>query len=314
MKTLTRLHLTALLLAGLATPAAFAQEGRSSHFTSNGSELIHHKVNDRGLAAFGAAPTVGSTSALSSTKKLSNHGGQVITTPTVYVIWYGNWAQGNGTDTAAGQQIVTDFFTAIGGSPYYKINTTYTGSGITGNVIYGGATSVAYPYGASLTDANIQTIVSDAIVGGHLPNDAAGLYFVLTSSDVNESSGFCTQYCGWHSWGTISGSNHRYGFIGNAARCITGCAAQSVGPNGNAGVDGMVSVLAHELEEAATDPDGKTWYARSGAENGDDCAWTFGTSYQVANGAYANMKLGTRDFLIQRNVKFSGTSQYCQLQ
>jgi hypothetical protein len=309
MTTFTRLHLVAALVVGL-TPAAFAQEGRSSHYGENGSEIIHHRMN----AASGYAPTVGSTAAIGSRDKLSNHGGQVISTPTVYIIWYGNWAQSNGTDNAGGQTIVTDFFKAIGGSPYYKVNSTYPSSGITGNVVYGGATTVAYPYGASLSDANIQTVVSDAIIGGKVPNDANGLYFVLTSSDVTASSGFCTQYCGWHSWGTINGSNHRYGFIGNAARCITSCAAQSTGPNGNAGVDGMVSVLAHELEEAATDPDGNTWYARSGKENGDDCAWTFGTTYQTSNGAYANMKLGTRDFLIQRNVKFVGTSQYCVLQ
>jgi hypothetical protein len=309
----TRFHLTAALLTALCLPTAFAQEaqeGRSSHFNEHGSELIHHRMNTS--AHF--APTVGSTAALSSRSKLTNHGGQVITTPSVYVIWYGNWAQGNGTDNAAGQAIVTDFFNTIGGSPYYKVNATYTGSGITGNVHYGGSTSVAYPHGTSLSDAVIQTIVSEAITGGHLPNDANGLYFVLTSSDVTASSGFCTQYCGWHSWGTIAGSNHRFSFVGNAARCITSCAAQSIGPNGNAGVDGMVSVIAHELEEAATDPDGKTWYARTGYENGDDCAWTFGTSYQVTNGAYANMKLGTRDFLIQRNVKFVGSSQYCVTQ
>jgi hypothetical protein len=40
-------------------------------------------------------------------------------------------------------------------------------------------------------------------------------------------------------------------------------------------------------------------------ENADKCAWTFGTTYVVANGALANMRLGTgtsaRDFLIQRN-------------
>ena len=110
------------------------------------------------------------------------------------------------------------------------------------------------------------------------------------------------------------GSNHRFSFVGNAARCITSCAAQSTSPNGNAGVDGMISVVAHELEEAATDPDGKTWYARSGKENADVCAGTFGTSYQVANGSFANMKLGTRDFLIQRNVDFRATGgQYCDL-
>jgi hypothetical protein len=309
MKTSLRLPLAAILLAGLAAPAAFAQEGRAFHYAENGSEIIHHRMN----AASGYAPTVGSTSALSSSSKLTNHGGQVVTTPSVYVIWYGNWAQGNGTDTAAGQQIVVDFFNAIGGSPYYKINSTYTGSGITGNVTYGGSTSVAYPHGTSLSDAVIQTVVSEAITGGHLPNDANGLYFVLTSSDVTASSGFCTQYCGWHSWGTINGSNHRFAFVGNAARCITSCAAQTIGPNGNAGVDGMVSVLAHELEEAATDPDGNTWYARTGYENGDDCAWTFGTSTLGSNGAYSNVTLGSRNFLIQRNVKFVGTSQYCRM-
>ena len=136
---------------------------------------------------------------------------------------------------------------------------------------------------------------------------------VLTSSDVNESSGFCTQYCGWHYWGTINGRNIKYSFIGNAARCITACAAQSIGPNGNAGVDGMVSVLAHELEEATTDADGSAWYNRQGYENGDACAWTFGTSYKVNNGAYANMKLGARDFLIQRNVTIRSNGQYCSL-
>ncbi|GLH74771.1 hypothetical protein GETHLI_32730 [Geothrix limicola] len=314
MKTLVKLHLTGLVLAALAMPAAFAQEGRSSHFAENGSEIIHHRMYEGNSASVYGAPTVGSTSPLSRRSQLTNHGGQVITTPTAYIIWYGNWAQGNGTDTAGGQQIISDFFNAIGGSPYFKINSTYTGSGITGNVTYGGATSVAYPYGASLSDANIQSIVSDAITGGHLPNDATGIYFVLTSSDVNESSGFCTQYCGWHSWGTINGSNHRYAFIGNAARCITSCAAQSVGPNGNAGVDGMVSVLAHELEEATTDPDGKTWYARTGYENGDDCAWTFGTSTLGSNGAYYNVTMGSRNYLIQRNVKFVGSSQYCLMQ
>jgi hypothetical protein len=315
MKIPTRLQFTAVLLAGLAAPIAFAQEGRSSHFSETGSEIIHHRMNGSEHASVYAAPTVGSTAALSSRSKLTNHGGQVITTPTAYIIWYGNWAQNNGTDTAAGQAIVTDFFSAVGGSPYYKMNATYTGSGITGNVTYGGAYTVTgYPQGASLSDAAIQTVVSNAITGGHLPNDANGLYFVLTSSDVTASSGFCTQYCGWHSWGTINGSNHRFAFVGNAARCLTSCASQSIGPNGNAGVDGMVSVLAHELEEAATDPDGKTWYARTGYENGDDCAWTFGTSTLGTNGAYYNVTLGSRNYLIQRNVKFVGSNQYCQMQ
>ena len=39
----------------------------------------------------------------------------------------------------------------------------------------------------------------------------------------------------------------------------------------------MASIIAHELEEAATDPDLNAWYDRRGDENADKCAWTFGT-------------------------------------
>jgi len=49
-------------------------------------------------------------------------------------------------------------------------------------------------------------------------------------------------------------------------------------PNNNPGVDGAISVMTHELEEATTDPDLNAWYDSSGAENGDKCAWTFGHS------------------------------------
>jgi hypothetical protein len=71
----------------------------------------------------------------------------------------------------------------------------------------------------------------------------------------------------------------------------------------------MASVVAHELEETTTDPDLNAWYDTRGYENADKCAWTFGTAY-TANGAKANMKLGGRDYLIQRNwVNASGG--YC---
>jgi hypothetical protein len=302
----------AFALAALAGTQGFAQEAAPE--SQGPKEIIHHRTNPE---SHWGAPTAGSTSALK--QKLSYHGGPVISTPTVYLIWYGNWAQTNGTDDANGQKIVTDFFQALGGSPYYMINSTYAGSAnaISGNVTYGGQTTVSgYPQGTVLGDAAILTIVQNAINGGFGPagGDANGLYFVLTSSDVNESSGFCTQYCGWHTHGSVGGRDIKYAFVGNAARCISACAAQSISPNGNPGVDGMVSVLAHECEEANTDSDLSAWYNNRGSENGDLCAWTFGSTYQVSNGSYANMKLGTRDFLIQRNVTIKpGGQQYCSL-
>jgi hypothetical protein len=229
------------------------------------------------------------------------HGGPVMTNANgvnVYVVWYGNWSGNTGTT------IVPDFLNNLGGSPYFAINTTYYDSAnafIPNKVTLKAQASDNYSQGTNLSDARIKTIVSRAISSGALPSDRNGVYFVLTSKDVNETSGFCTQYCGWHTHGSISGVDIKYSFVGDAARCINSCAAQSNSPNGNPGVDGMISVIAHELEEAATDPDLNAWYFSTGNENADQCAWTFGTQYTTGNGSKANMKLGSRDFLIQQN-------------
>ena len=227
------------------------------------------------------------------------HGGPVMLgTVNVYYIWYGNWA-GNTATT-----ILTNLASSIGGSPYYNINTTYyNGSNVkvSNSVNWVASTTDNYSQGTSLSDGQIQTVVSSAISSGRLPKDTNGVYFVLTSADVTASSGFCSQYCGWHTHGTISGSDIKYSFVGNPERCPNSCAWDTTtSPNGNIGADGMASIIAHELEEAVTDPDLNAWYDRRGYENADKCAWTFGNTY-TANGGLANMKLGSRDFLIQRN-------------
>lgn len=243
---------------------------------------------------------------------ITYHGGPVMgvvgSAPvSVYYIWYGNWS-GNSAVT-----ILTDLAQSIGGSPYYNINSTYyngSNAHIVNSITYGGSTTDNYSRGTSLSDAAIQGVVSDAITSGRLPNNTAGVYFVLTSQDVTASSGFCTQYCGWHTYGTIGGSNIKYSFVGNSARCPSACQAQNVGPNGNAGADGMASIIAHELEEAHTDPNLNAWYDSRGAENADKCAWTFGSTSTAANGALYNMTLGSRNYLIQQNwVNASGG--YC---
>ncbi|MEY2424138.1 MAG: hypothetical protein QOI95_4205 [Acidimicrobiaceae bacterium] len=233
------------------------------------------------------------------TNGISYHGGPVMLgTTKAYVIWYGNWADNTATT------ILTDLFTSIGGSHYFNINTTYvngTGGRVSNSVAYGGSTTDAYSRGTALSDAGVQGVVSDAVTAGRLPKDANGVYFVLTSADVNETSGFLTQYCGWHTHGTISGSDLKYSFVGDPTRGMSACAAQGTSPNGNAPADAMASVIAHELEETVTDPDLNAWYDSRGYENADKCAWTFGTTYTTSNGSKANMTLGTRNYLIQRN-------------
>jgi hypothetical protein len=206
--------------------------------------------------------------------------------PTLYLIWYGNWNQSNGSDTPAGQLIVKD------NSPYYVTNASY--GGVTGSFLVGSSYSDSYSQGSSLSDRKVSAIVSKAISSGKLPNDGNGIYFVLTSSDLSESSGFCSRYCGWHTVGTLSGTNIKYSFVGNVNRCLNACSIQTTSPNGNAGVDGMVSVLAHEFEETNADLNLNAWYDSKGAEDADKYAWTFGQSLlQTSTGAFYNMTLGT---------------------
>jgi hypothetical protein len=235
---------------------------------------------------------------------ISYHGGPTMTSgANVYIIWYGSWSSNAKT-------ILTNLAQHLGGTSYYNINTSYTnGSGthLANVVTYKSSTTDNYSKGKSLSDSAIRSLVSGAISSGKLPSDTKGVYFVLTATDVNETSGMCSQYCGWHTSDTIGGKDIKYAFVGNAGRCLSSCAAQSKGPNGDAGADGTASIFAHELEEAATDPDINAWYDSQGEENADKCAWTFGSQSTASNGAKYNLTIGGRPYLIQQNwVNASG--------
>jgi hypothetical protein len=243
-----------------------------------------------------------------STSGIGYHGGPLMTSvngTTMYYIWYGNWS-GNSASS-----ILSSLASSIAPSPYFRINTTYYNAQktpITNLVTFGGGLTNNYSYGTTLSDSQVRAVVTDSIQGGQLPADPNAVYFVLTSADVNESSGFCTQYCGWHSNTVFNNVDIKYSFVGNAQRCPNACAAQTTkSPNGNVGADAMASIIAHELVEAVTDPDLNAWYDKRGYENADKCAWKFGTTYTAAGGSLANMKLGGLDFLIQQNWLNSGS-------
>jgi hypothetical protein len=227
------------------------------------------------------------------------HGGPILLgTNKVYYIWYGNWS-GNTATT-----ILTDWANHLGGSPYYGINTTYyngLNQDLSNSLVYGGETFDSYSQGSTIDDNGVVSIVETAINNHALPLDPHALYFVLTSADVVESTGFCSFYCGWHTYATINNTSIKYSFVGNPDQCPSACEGFfDGGPNGNSGADGMASVMAHELAETVTDPELDAWYDNSGQETGDKCAWTFGNIYTAGNGAGANVHLGSRDFLLQQ--------------
>ena len=262
------------------------------------------------------------TSAVPSGNGITWHGGPVMTQTgpiNVYYIWYGAWSKVGmpDADTKSTQNVLTDLVKGLKDSPYWKINRTYADDlnnkmGVTSNIVFAKAANDDYSQGMTIGDAAFPKIVTKAITGNAWPADTNSIYVVLTSKDVKVSSGFCKQFCGYHTSTKVNGTNVQYAFIGDpTSQCLSGCSSEMASPNGNAGADAMASVVVHELAETATDPFGfakQGWYDASGYENADKCAWTFGTTYKTGNSGVANVKLtitggsvATRDFLLQQN-------------
>ena len=62
-------------------------------------------------------------------------------------------------------------------------------------------------------------------------------------------------------------------------QCPFACISQKLAsyqlkpPNGDIGIDGLVSIFAHELAEATCDPQLRTWFDDQGNENADKCQY-----------------------------------------
>jgi phosphate-induced protein 1 len=244
------------------------------------------------------------------------HGGPILQSPKVAAIYWGTAriytggpAPGTTGAGSSDNSLLGYFLSNLGGSPYFNINTTYyDGSNVhvANSVAYTGFWADNSSPGSSPSDAAIQAEVVKAFSNG-LPYDASTVYLVFTGTGVNLGGGFGSQYCAYHGHFTSGGRDVKYTAQPYNADFVSGCTALSGSPNGDFAADAEVNTLAHEIEEAATDPDLNAWYDRRGYENADKCAWTFGTTYTTANGSTANMAIGTKDFLIQRNWVNAGS-------
>ncbi|KAJ3679920.1 hypothetical protein LUZ60_016198 [Juncus effusus] len=269
--------------------------------------------------------------------KLRYHMGPVLTENiTVHPIWYGNW-------TPAQKRILRSFLHSISDSSVkgpsvatwwrtVRLYTDQTGSNISSTVVLGEEkTDRLLSRGKSLTRLSIQSVIKDAITAATKPlpiNPKGGLYLVLTSPEVAVEN-FCGQVCGFHyfTYPSIVGYTLPYAWVGNShGRCPEVCAypfavpsyiptaKAEMPPNGDIGVDGMVSVVAHELAEMASNPLVNAWYAGGDpsfpTEIADLCEGIYGTggggSYtgqlltDGENGAAYNVNgVGGRKFLVQ---------------
>ena len=233
-----------------------------------------------------------------SRQRVEYHGGPVMLAPkNLYFIWYGSWAG------SSALPILLDLAQNLGGSAYFDVVTRYAsvfGVAPVNSVSYAGSIDDSYSLGTSLTRIDVGFIVAGAVANQVLPADPDGIYVVFTSADVAETSGFGTEYCGFHNTSASGGVALKYVFVGHPDRAPTKCKPQAVSPNGDAAADAMANVLAHGVFNTIVDPEFTGWYDRFLLEPADKCAWNFGTTYTTTNGARANVALGGRDYLLQQ--------------
>jgi len=249
------------------------------------------------------------------------HGGPIIPNTKVAVMYWGSGTIYSGGPSAGttgtGAQdgsLIGHFLRNFGGSPYFNINNTYTdniggGHTVANSVTYSQywANNVNVPpsNGSTVTNATIQAEIIRGFTTGAWAYDAQTIYAVFTAGNTNLGGGFGSQYCAYHGAFNYNGNVVKYAAQPYVGVFLNGCSIGLPAPNGDAAADAVVNVLAHEVEEAATDPELNAWYDASGQENADKCAWTFGTTYSNGTGT-ANMNLGGKDFLIQQNWVNSG--------
>jgi phosphate-induced protein 1 len=252
------------------------------------------------------------------TSKILYHDGPVLPgIRNIYMIWYGCWADncGRAGDTKT-RMLMADFLTTIGNSPYAQINSTYTdasGQPAASSFIYGGdVIDGSYSHFPDLSQSDIVSLISYQVNSFQLPQDRNGIYVIVASADIASSgTGFCTPSAPpFHGQGIVNGDIVRYIFLGNPNRCpsVAGPQFSPSGPtpNDNYAGDALVANLAHALNGLLTNPAGNGWYDRYGLENGDKCQDalghpSFGTTYLTPNGARANVRFGSRDYLIPQN-------------
>ncbi|MBY0488830.1 MAG: hypothetical protein K2R93_03205 [Gemmatimonadaceae bacterium] len=253
------------------------------------------------------------------------HGGTVLTTGfKVQSIYWANGTIYNGGpaagSTGAGstdKSVIGDLLNNLGGSAHYNINSTYydaAGTKVVNALQYTGfwANGTNVPAnGASVTDAQMVAMLQSGFTGGKLTYDPNTLYLIFTAGTVNLGGGFGSQYCAYHTHGsvTINGAskNVYYAAMPYAYAYIAGCTAQKPSPNADPAADAEASVLVHEIEETHTDAMGNAWFDRRGYENADKCAWNFGTTKTASNGGVYNVTIGPRNFLIQQNWVNAGS-------
>jgi serine protease len=256
---------------------------------------------------------------------LSSHGGPIQVTPKVYISWWGPEWSGTGFSTGGytsgqAQTYNIGFFSNVGGSAWNNVVKQYcqnVPSGTQSCSSVSGAVNITNPanqFAAAWNDTTAvpsnptQTDIFNAakrLQAHYGALDPEATYMVYTPHGKS-MSGFGTQWCAWHSSGSVGSGQLAYAYIPYLPDAGASCGVNFINSNnsyGNGWFDGFSVVAGHEYSEAETDPfPSSGWVDRNGAENADKCAWSASSG---------NISLGGHNYAVQPT--WSNASSGCAM-
>jgi hypothetical protein len=181
-------------------------------------------------------------------------------------------------------------------------------------------------YDACIDDAQVIAETQKVVTAHNLPVDLGHIYVLFVPKHVEScfyagstttAQNSCTvnhqpsaAYCAYHSMASngMVYANLPFPLYHSPLSTVLytcGSDARSAGlggiqaPNGDPDADTEVSPTSHEIMEAITDPDTATgWFDSSGYENGDECAYVYGST-KGTTGALYNQTINQHHYLTQ---------------
>lgn len=214
----------------------------------------------------------GTTDSVSNSKNLIDHGGPVLASPNIYLVYWGNPSDfPPGLDDA-----LSKFYEGFGGSSYANITTQYfRGAPPPVATLVGAASDTSAPPASA---PKVKNIVSEACKFTDGSVDPNGIY-VVAASKVPKKANFCA----WHNKGLCNGSPIAVVYLPNVGKAcqITPTSQNNYSKN----TQSIVNYAAHELVESMSDPQINAWLDVNGREAADKCDKKFGAPVTFSNGS-----------------------------
>jgi len=217
------------------------------------------------------------------------HGGPVLNSVSSSAIFWGQkWATASYVQDKI--TAVDSFLMGVGGSHYASVDDQYTGSNgaVTSSIHYNGhyidlSTASAVLQGST----PLYNAIKATVCRNVLYPDPSGNGFYPVFTDIPRPTG--SGYCAWHSSDYCNGKRVQFGFFWSLDG-DGGCDVRDTSGLHSQGAGSIVNVVAHELNEARTDPVFSAWLDATGYETADKCAW----HYSPVNSGLVTLTNGAR--------------------